>query len=299
MTLAQTISFGVQSLTYASPLLFASLGELFSERAGVIDIGLEGMMLVGSFAAVFVAATAHAPLLGVAAATVAGAGMGALFALFGVVLRRDQVIVGTTVNFLALGLTGMLYRVWSVAHSGSLPDVPTLSHLFGTGATAVNALTLAAPLLLILAHFFLFRTRLGLSLRAVGEVPQAAAASGTAVIRLRVLVCLLTGALCGLGGAALSIGINNSFSEGMTGGRGFIALACVVFGRWTPAGVLGASLLFAAADVMQSRLQTAGTLHVPYPIILAIPYVLTLAALAIRGSRGKAPAALGVGFEQG
>jgi simple sugar transport system permease protein len=297
--LGSAFTFAVQSLTYAGPLLYAATGELFSERVGVINIGLEGMLLTGAFTAVYVAALTHSPLLAVLAAAGAAALVGAVFALFGVTLRRDQVIVGTTINFLALGLTGLLFRAWTVAHGGSLPDIPTVPRLLGTGATSVNALTLAAPLLLALAHLLLFRTRLGVTLRATGEAPEAAAAAGTAVTRLRVLVSVLTGALCGVGGAALSIGINNTFSESMSGGRGFIALACVVFGRWTPLGVFGAGLLFAAADVLASRLQTADSIHLPYPILLAIPYLLTLAALAIRGAKSKPPAALGTAFEQG
>jgi len=253
----------------------------------------------GAFTAVYVAALTHSPALAVAAAAAAAGLVGGIFALFGVTMRRDQVIVGTTINFLALGATGLLYRAWSVANDGALPIIPTIPRLLGNGATSVNALTLAAPLLLALLHFLLFRTRLGVTLRATGEAPEAAAAAGTAVTRLRVLICVLTGALCGIGGAALSIGINDTFSESMTGGRGFIALACVVFGRWTPIGVFGAGLLFAGADVLASHLQADGTLKLPYPIILAIPYILTLLALAIRGAKSKAPAALGTPFEQG
>jgi simple sugar transport system permease protein len=298
MTPELAVSFAVQSLTYASPLLFASLGELFSERVGVINIGLEGLLLTGCLAAVAVAVLTHSPWLGLLAAIVAGMAAGGLFALFGVVLRRDQVIVGTTMNFLALGLTGMLYRAWT--KGGQSAEAPTLPLLFGgQGGLAVNALTLAALLLVPLAGWLLFRTRLGVTLRAAGEVPEAAAAAGTAVTRLRVLVCLLTGGLCGAGGAALSIGITNTFTEGMTTGRGFIALAVVVFGRWSPWGALGACLLFAAADVTQARLQAAGTFKVPYPVFLAIPYVLTLLALAIRGAKVRPPAALGQPFEQG
>ena len=304
MTPDLVLSFIVQSLTYASPLLLASLGELLSERVGVVNIGLEGLLLLGAFAAVVAGVTFHAlpfaPWLGLVAALLTGAAGGGLFALFGVVLRRDQVIVGTTLNFLALGLTGMLYRAWSTANpTASAQPAPTLPHLFGNGGTTVNALTVAALLLVPFAQWLLFRTRLGVALRATGETPAAVAAGGVAVTRLRVLVCLVTGGLCGAGGAALSIGINNTFTEGMTSGRGFIALAVVVFGRWKPWGALGACLVFAAADVAQARLQATSTLHIPYPVFLAIPYVLTLLALALRGAKGRPPAALGLPFEQG
>jgi simple sugar transport system permease protein len=215
-------------------------------------------------------------------------------------MKRDQVIVGTTVNFLALGLTGVLYRAWSGGGgAGAGKSAPTLPSLFTVDAAGVNALTLLALLLVPAAYWLLFRTRLGVALRATGEVPEAAAAAGYRVNTLRTLVSLATGALCGAGGAALSVGISNTFTEGMTNGRGFIALAVVVFGRWSPLGALGASLLFAAADIAQGRLQASGALHVPYPVILALPYLLTLAALALRGAKVRPPASLGLPFEQG
>jgi ABC-type uncharacterized transport system permease subunit len=298
MSGADVLSFVLQSVTYASPLLYAALGEVFSERVGIINIGLEGLLLIGALTAVVVAVITGSPLLGLLAAILAGMAGAALFALFGVALRRDQVIVGTTLNFLALGLTGVLYRAWTAGGTKTV-TAPTVKPLLGEGDTALNAVTLFALLLVPTAHWLLFRTRLGVTLRAAGEVPEAAAAAGTQVNRLRVLVCLSTGALCGLGGAALSIGISNTFTENMTNGRGFIALAVVVFGRWSPFGALGAALLFAAADVTQARLQAAGMFKIPYPVFLAIPYVLTLLALALRGAKVKAPAALGQPFEQG
>jgi simple sugar transport system permease protein len=295
MTAEAALSFLTQTLAAAAPLLLASLGEVFTERAGVINVGLEGLLLLGTLAALVVAVLTGCPWLGVFAAVLAGVAGAALFALFGVALRRDQVIVGATLNFLALGLTGVLYRAWlqAAGSAATAPTAPTLPRVLGEGGTAINGLTLLSLLLVPLCHWLLFRTRLGVTLRAAGELPAAAAAGGAAVPRLRVLVLLLAGALCGAGGAALSIGYNNSFTEGMTGGRGFIALAIVVFGRWTPLGALGASLLFAAADVGQARLQAAGIFAIPYPVFLAMPYLLTLAALALRGAKVRAPAALG------
>jgi len=295
---ALVASLLLQTLAAAAPLLLPALGEVFLERVGVINIGLEGLMVCGALAAVVVAVTTGSPWVGVLAAVAAGTAGAALFALFGVGLRRDQVIVGTTVNFLALGLTGVLYRAWS-SGAGASKQAPTLPFLFGEGALSMNGLTLLALLLVPAAHWLLFRTRLGVTMRSAGEVPAAVAAAGTMVNRLRVLVALATGALCGAGGAALSVGISNTFTEGMTGGRGFIALAVVVFGRWSPLGALGASLLFAAADIAQLRLQAAGALKVPYPVFLAIPYLLTLVALAVRGAKVRPPAALGTPFEQG
>lgn len=310
------IDFALQTLIYAAPVLLAALGECLLERAGVLNIGLEGLLLAGALAAVLVSAGTGSAPLGVAAAAAAAMLLAALFALFGVVLRRDQVIVGTTINFLSLGLTGVLYRAWINGPGGSA-SVKTLPPLF----LGLNGLTLFALALVPAAHWLLRRTRLGVTVRAAGEKPAAAAAAGTAVNRLRALLCLATGLLCGLGGASLSIGISNTFTEGMTAGRGFIALAVVVFGRWSPRGVLVAALLFAAADVGQARLQAMGSIQlpytllfallklpnplvlafptIPYPIFLAIPYVFTLAALALRGAKVKPPAALGEPFQQG
>jgi simple sugar transport system permease protein len=301
------VAFSVQTLTYAAPLLLAALGEVFTERAGVINIGLEGLMIAGAFAAVVAAIVTGSPWLGVGAALLAGSVLAGLFALFGIGLKRDQVIVGTTVNFLALGLTGVLFRAWSGA-SGTVSAAPTLPRVFGEGPTAVNAVTLLALALVPLAAWLLFRTRLGVTLRATGEMPEAAAAAGAFVNRLRAVTVIAAGALAGLAGADLAVGINNGFTENMTGGRGFIALAIVVFGRWRPLGVLGASLLFAAADVAQTQLQATPSVQAAvarlgvgdtYPLFLALPYLLTLVALAVRGGAGRAPAALGQPFEQG
>lgn len=297
MTGEQVTGFVAQTLASATPLLLPALGELFSERVGVVNIGLEGLMIAGALAGVAAGVVTGSPLVGLCAAVVAGVAGGAVFALFGVVLRRDQVIVGTTLNFLLLGLTGVLYRAWT-QNTGAV-TAPTLPRVLGEGGTSTNALTLFALLLVPVAQWLLFRTRLGVILRATGEVPHASAGAGVAVVRLRVLVCLLNGALCALGGAALSIGIGNTFTEGMTSGRGFIALAVVVFGRWKPVGALFAALVFAAADVGQARVQASGAVAVPYPVFLAVPYVLTLLALAVRGAKVKGPAALGEPFVQG
>ncbi|MCX6365519.1 MAG: ABC transporter permease, partial [Armatimonadetes bacterium] len=268
----------LQTLTFATPVLLAALGAVFAERAGVVNIGLEGLLLVGALVAVLVTAATGQPYLGVLAAALASMALAGVFAVFAIALKRDQVIVGTTINFLALGATGVFYRALKI--SG---EVKTLPVLFGDSSTAINAITLLGLMLIPVAQWLLYRTRLGVMVRSAGEKPEAVAAAGVFVNRLRVLTVLATGALCGIGGAALSIGIANTFTEEMTGGRGFIALAVVVFGRWNPLGVLTAALLFAAADVWQTRLQAQGTLHIPYPIFLALPYVLTLLALAIRG----------------
>ena len=288
------IAFALLVVAYAAPLLLAALGEVFAERAGVVNIGLEGLMLSGALVGVLVSVQTGSPYAGALAAALGGASLASVFALFAVGMKRDQVIVGTTINFLALGLTGVLFRAWLTAKHGA-PKTPTLPELF----LGFDALTVLALLLVPVSQWILARTRLGVAIRAAGEKPAAAAAAGYAVNRLRGFTVVLTGALCGLGGASLSLGLSDGFTEEMTGGRGFIALAVVVFGRWSPFGALGAALVFAAADVGQARLQAMGVLKIPYPLFLMLPYVLTLVALAVRGARVRPPAALGQPFEQG
>ncbi|MBC8141568.1 MAG: ABC transporter permease [Armatimonadetes bacterium] len=288
-----------QTLAAATPVLLVATGAVFGERVGVINIGLEGLMVFGALTAVVVSVATGSPFLALLAAAGAGVLGAAVFAAFAIWLKRDQVIVGTTINFLAFGLTGVWYRAY-LNGFGAGKTATELPDLIGQGAGGVDALTLLAFALVPAAHYLLFRTRLGLTIRATGEVPEAASAAGTQVNRLRALVTLFVGGLCGLGGAALSIGIANSFTEGITGGRGFVALAVVVFGRWNPVGAMGAALLFAAADVLQFTLQARNVwAGLPYPVFLAVPYVLTLVALAVRGAKGKSPAALGTAFEQG
>lgn len=288
------IAFALLVVAYAAPLLLAALGEVFAERAGVVNIGLEGLMLVGALVGVLVSVGTGSAYLGALAAALGGAALASVFALFAVGMKRDQVIVGTTINFLSLGLTGVLFRAWLSAKGGA-PKTPTLPDLF----LGFNALTVLALILVPLSQWVLSRTRLGLAIRAAGEKPAAAAAAGYGVNKLRGAAVIASGALCGLGGACLSLGLSDGFTEEMTGGRGFIALAVVVFGRWSPLGALGAALVFAAADVGQARLQAMGILKVPYPLFLMLPYVLTLVALAIRGAKVRPPAALGEPFEQG
>jgi ABC-type uncharacterized transport system permease subunit len=287
------IAFLLAAVAAAVPVLLAALGELLCEKAGVVNIGLEGLMLAGALTAVVVTVATGQPALGVLAALSASTLLGALFAIFAVTLQRDQVIVGTTLNFFALGLTGVWFRAWLKATSTS--SATALPTFFG----GWSGLTVLALALVPLLARFLARTRLGLALRAAGEKPEAAAAAGYRVGRLRFGACLVCGALCGLGGAALSLGLSSSFTEEMTAGRGFVALAVVVFGRWSAPGVLGAALLFALADVGQARLQAMGLVRVPYPLFLMLPYVLTLLALALHGARVRPPTALGEPYEQG
>jgi simple sugar transport system permease protein len=286
------------TLRLAAPLLLAALGELLIERAGLIDIGIEGTMLAGAFAGFVVAVASGSAWLGVAAAAGMGLGAGALFAAFAVIGRIDQIVVGMALNLLSLGATGAASRA---LFAGSPPSAPTLGALVAGPAAELPWL---GPLLLAQSPFLhaglllalalgagLARTRPGLRLRAVGESARAADAEGVSVARVRVLAVLAGSALAGVGGAALSLAQSDSFTEGMTAGRGFIALAIVIFGRWSALGVLLASLFFGGATALQFRLQARGV-AIPYPVFLMFPYLVTLAVLALATGRARAPADL-------
>lgn len=292
----------------AVPLLFAVLGEIVVERAGVLNIGIEGMMLAGAlggFAGAFLSGSPEAGLvLGVAAALA----LGALFAVLVVHARIDAIVAGVAVNILALGLTGVFFRRLAgvagerlLAPTFAAVRIPVLAEipLLGPAFFERNLYAYAAYALVPAVAFFLFRTLPGLRLRACGENPDAAAAAGVPVRRVRVVAVLFGALMAGLAGSYLSIGYSNTFVENMSAGRGFVALAIVVFARWNPGlGVLG-SLLFGAAMAFQVRFQGARTLglEIPYQFFQMFPYVLTLVVLALsaRGATG-APAALGRPF---
>ncbi len=284
----------------ATPLALAAIGELAVERAGVINIGLEGALIAGAFGAL-VGAGVGGTTAGYAAAALAGAAVATIFALFVVRLRADQIITGTAVTLLAVGLTGTLYRVFygaagaalSIPTSGPVA-IPGLVRLPVTGPAffAQPIVTYAAYVGFPLLWWWLYRTRSGLALRAVGERPEAADAAGVRTGRTRVLVILFGGAMGGLSGATLVLAHAGTFAEGMSAGRGFIAIAVVALGRWHPAGVAAAALLFGAASASQFLLQAMGW-ALPYQLFLALPYALTLIALARVGARAAAPAALG------
>lgn len=287
------------ALRLAAPLLLAALGELLVERAGVVNVGIEGMMLAGAFAAFAAAVATGSPAAGVAAGVAAASCLGLVFAFFAVVRRSDQIVVGTAVNLLALGATGLALRA---LFPGEVPAAPTIAPLAVPGLAdlpilgpAIFRQTPFVPAGFVLAGavaFGLARTRIGLRLRAVGEAARAADAEGVPVTAVRVLAVLAGAALAGLAGAMLPLAQSNTFSEGMTAGRGFIALAIVIFGRWSAGGCVLAALFFGATTALQFRLQARG-LDVPYPLALMLPYVLTLVVLAVATGRARAPGDLG------
>ncbi len=284
------------TIALATPLLLAALGELIGERAGILNIGVEGLMLTGAFAGMLGSYATGSPTLGMLAACTAALLLGVLFALWVVTLDVDQVVAGVAINLLAVGTTGVLYRAF-FGNTGSALTVAVFAPLaIAPGVALLAPLRQPAPVyaafaLVPLVWVLLFRTRLGLRLRAGGEAPHAAESVGVNVAAMRFGAVLAGALLAGAAGGYLSLAYSNTFVEGMSAGRGFIALAIVVFGRWRPLGVLAGSLLFGAASAAQFQLQAAGV-AVPYHLLLMLPYVLTLVVLAIASRAARGPAAL-------
>ena len=287
----------------ATPLALAALGETIVERAGVINIGLEGVVIAGAFGAL-VGADAAGVGAGFAAAIMAGVATAALFALFAVSLRADQIITGTAVTLFALGLTGALYRALFGATGAALtlPTAPPVAIPGLSSVPIVGGALFHQPVVTYVAYattpivwWWLYRTHGGLALRAVGENPDAARAAGVSPDAVRWRALLIGGALGGLCGGSLVLAQVGTFAEGMSAGRGFIAIAVVALGRWHPVGVAVAALLFGAASALQFLFQAMGW-SVPYQLFLALPYLLTLAALAGAAGRSPAPAALGSSY---
>ena len=299
MDLAFLTSFLEAAVGLAVPLALAAMGEAVSERTGVINIGLEGSVIWGALGGAL-GALAFGPYMGLLAGATAGAGAAAVFALFAVRLNTDQIITGTAITIGSLGLTGDVFqsRFGTTGIGLDLPtvaswDIPLLSSIPLVGPALFDQ-AITAYLLYVMTPalvFLLFGTKWGLSLRAVGEDPDAAHASGISVRRTRILAVLFAGLLAGLAGAHLSLVHTGTFAENMSAGKGFIAIAVVVLGRWHPAGIVGAALFFGGAEALQFSLQ-ALDVEFPYPLLLSLPYVLSLAALVGWFGRARAPASL-------
>jgi general nucleoside transport system permease protein len=286
-------------LRYATPLTFAAIGGMFSERSGVVNIALEGMMLAGAFFGILAAQKSGSWEVGLLAAAGAGAGLALIHAFFSINLRADQIVSGTAINFLALGVTGYFF-VDVYGELGTPSDIPRipdvnlplerwnfLDGVFGQ----LNLMIWASFALLIVSYIVMFKTPIGLRIRAVGEHPRAADTVGINVYLVRYASVTVSGILAALGGAYLSIGFLGSFNENMTAGRGFIALAALIFGAWRPFGAFSACLLFGFSSALAQRLPeysgSAATLF------QALPYVLTLIAVAGVIGRSIPPAAVG------
>jgi simple sugar transport system permease protein len=294
------------TLVAATPLLLAAFGETLVERSGVINIGLEGILLTGAFAGMVGCYFTGSPFFGLLLGALSGVTLALLFAWLTIGLGADQIVVGISVNLLAAGLTGVLYRglfgvtgqalTITTFSSLSLPVLSAIPFL-GFSLFQHTVLVYISLLLVPVGGFFLFHTRAGLQLQAVGEHPKAAETVGISVYRTRTTALLVEGVLAGIAGSYLSLSYSNTFIEGMSAGRGFIALAIVIFGRWRPAGILGGALFFGGATSLQFYLQALGS-TVPYQFVLMLPYVLTLLALAFAGTRISAPSALGQPYQR-
>jgi general nucleoside transport system permease protein len=289
------------TVSMATPILLAALGELIVEETGVINIGIEGAMLTGAFFALAAAYFSGSMMVGIAAGIAGGVAINALLAVMVVNLAVNQVVAGTALDILAVGITGVFYRrlfgitgkAFMVKPIGKIAIGP-LARIPIVGAVLFdhNALVYLTFALVPAVAYVVWRTRYGLMLRAAGERPDAADALGLGVYRLRWHALLVAGLLTGLSGAYLTLAYTGTFVEGISAGRGFVALAVVILGRWKPWGLAAASVLFGAAMALQFALQALGT-AIPYQLFLALPYALTLVVLAGFGGQAASPSALG------
>ena len=300
--------FLAATVRMATPLLIVALGLSIAERAGMMNIGAEGIMLMGAFAGYAATRLLGSYWYGALIAMIVGVAFTAIFAVLAISCKTQQVVVGAAINMLGAGITSVLYRkmFYQVGNgiSGMMVDsfpnvpIPLLSNIpvIGDMLFNHNVLVYIAFLLIGVFWFIIYHTSLGLKITACGEHPKAADSLGINVIRIRYLTTLASGALLGLAGAYLSIAQTNAFGEDMTGGKGFIAMAVVILGKWTPLGITGGSLLFGAANALQMSVQNLGV-NVPNNIIMMIPYVATVVAVvAVSKKKVGAPSAQGVPY---
>ena len=295
------------SLQYAALLLLPALGGVISERSGVVNIAMEGMMLTGAFFGVAIDLAVHNVFMAVLGAMVAGGLMAAIHAVVSIRFRADQIVSGVAINIFAGGITVFLInRFYGLSDVGYVPSRDTLPNLniplldsipfVGRIFFQQNIMVYVALLLLVAIHVLLFRTRLGLRIRSVGEHPQAADTAGINVYALRYGAVITSGLLSGLAGAFLSIGLANTFVPGMTDGRGYIALAAMIFGKWTPFGAFVATLIFGFG---QAVYDANSSIHVSAYLLSMTPYLLTLIVLAAVVRRSSPPAADGIPYIPG
>ncbi|MFN6568574.1 ABC transporter permease [Dendronalium sp. ChiSLP03b] len=293
----------VASLRLAIPLAFAALGGLYSERSGVLNIALEGILLTGAFSSAAATFYTGNVWVGVLAALIAGSLVGLLHAFLCVSLRVDQLVSGLAINLVAAGLTSFLARlVFSGGNAQRLPGIeaiviPGLANipLIGVLLFQQDILVYLLLFLIALTTYILFRTSFGLTLRAVGEYPQAAVTAGVSVQRVRYWAVVMSGCLASLGGAYLTLVQIKFFTEGMSAGKGFIAIAALIFGRWHPIGSTSACLLFGATEALQLRIQALGA-NIPYQFLTMLPYAIAILALVGLAGKSTPPKALGVPY---
>ena len=294
MTEIFTIALIWSTVRLSTPLILAALGGLFSERSGVINIALEGMMLAGAFTAAAVTYATGSPYVGLVAGMMAGMLIAAIHAVACIQYQADQVVTGTAINILMLGMPAFLSGAFFLS-SGSTPQIPK-EHL-------VPWLPIVIALVMVpLSWYVLYKTPFGLRLRSVGENPEAADAAGVRVARMRYAGVLLSGVLAGLGGAYLSIGQSSLFTRNMTSGRGFIALAALIFGKWRPFQTLLACLLFGLTDAIATQMQGVVKLpsgdDIPVQFVYMVPYILTIVVLAGFIGSSRPPRALGIPYQK-
>ncbi len=292
----------LSTLRMATPLLLCALGELFSERAGMINIGLDGIMTIGAFGSFMVCYFTGSMWLGILAGIVCGVALNMIYAFCTVTLNSQQIVNGMGLNLLAPAVSTYVYKMFfgitaslAAVHTMPVLAIPGLKNipLFGHAMFNHTPVVYIAYILVPLVAIFFSRTQPGLNLRSVGEYPRAAESLGINVARVKYFACAVCGALAGLGGAYLSLCYIGSYNDGMVAGRGFIALSAVIFGRWSPLGVLLATLLFGFADAVQLRIQMFAP-NIPFQLLAMLPYLLTLIALVFSFAKKYAgPKAVG------
>ena len=304
------IAILASALRLATPLIFSAIGGVFSERAGVVNIALEGIMIMGAFFGILATELTTNPWIGVLAAMAVGILTSLILAFLAVHLRADQVVAGVAINLLAASLTAFLLEmVWhrsgqtdAVANAltknpkalAFLEKIPVLGELF-KGLTPFVYLSI---ILVLVSYYVLFKTPFGLRVRSVGEHPRAADTVGINVYKIRYICVMISGALAGLGGAALSLGTVNLFREGMISGKGFIALAAMIFGKWHPIGAFFACLFFGFAEAIQIQASSIGLSFIPSEFLQALPYIATILALVGVVGKAVAPAADGEPYDK-
>jgi len=303
------------TIVFSTALIFAALGGLYSERSGVVNIALEGMMIIGAFSGAVITnliqdSGSIAPWIGFIAAAIAGAIFALPHAVASITFKADQVVSGVALNFLAAGLAVYLTKIiyngagqtttlTEVFHKWEIPGLAQIPYL-GHAIFEAYPTSFLAFLVVFLTWFLLFKTSFGLRLRAVGEHPRAADTVGINVKRMRYIAVMISGGLAAMGGATITLTTTSNFSHNTISGQGFIALAALIFGKWHPAGAMGAALFFGIAQAIKALVQVYGlTQYVPTEFIFMLPYVLTILVMAGFVGRSSAPAALGKPYETG
>lgn len=310
LTVTFVVSLFSGMIRIATPIIYSSLGELVTERSGILNLGVEGTMLMGAFVGFLTAYKTHSLWLGYVFAMLAGGGLGLLMAFLSSTLKVDQIVAGLTINLLSSGLTFYLYRLaFKDVASANMPNIeilrtvpiPLLSQIpvlgeifFKQGILTYIAFIAMAPLL----YFFLYRTKHGLQLRCIGENPRAMEMKGVNIFSYQYLAVIFGGVLAGIGGGFLVLSYSGMFLPYIVGGRGWIAIAIVIFGDWKPFRILFMALFFGFLDSIQLQIQGLG-IQFPYQALLALPYVLTIVALVFGRRRAGAPLALGIRYDRG